>query len=86
MSLLLFSICSFTFFRFGFGCCCFSISIEIQIQCKVHDNESGEIDLTPLKSTEHNYLARINDTMKSKQPTGVLVSYNHKQCPAILYS
>lgn len=34
-----------------------------------------EIDLTSLKSTAHNYLARINDTVKSKQPAGVLVGF-----------
>ncbi|XP_031627910.1 cation-independent mannose-6-phosphate receptor isoform X2 [Contarinia nasturtii] len=47
------------------------------IQCKAHNIYTDEeIDLTPLKSSTHNYLARINDTIKSKQPNGILYYLN----------
>lgn len=54
-----------------------------QIQCKVNDIYTDrEIDLTPLKSTTHNYLARLSDPMKATQPKGVLVClyFYHFQC------
>lgn len=48
--------------------------MDFQIQCKAQDVFSDrEVDLTPLKNVAHNYLARINYTLKSSQPNGVLV-------------
>lgn len=46
-----------------------------EINCKVFDPETNrEFDLQPLKSSNQNYLAKINDTLKSMQPSRVLVS------------
>lgn len=53
--------------------------INFQIRCEAQDVFSDrEVDLTPLKNVAHNYLARINDTLKSSQPNGILVGlYEH---------